>query len=112
MEAAFCYVTCPDRDEALAIARALVDERLAAGGNVLPGVVSVYRWEGAVHETEEVVLILKTQAGLAQRVVERVQALHSYACPCVTLLPVESGNPAYLDWISAETSEGNGGEGA
>ncbi len=77
MEAAFCYVTCPDRDEALAIARALVDERLAACGNVLPGMVSIYRWEGAVHEAEEVVLILKTQARLARRVVERVRGLHS-----------------------------------
>ena len=110
MEAAFCYVTCPNYDEALAIARALVNERLAASGNVLPGAVSVYRWEGAVHEAEEVVLILKTRARLAQRVVERVQALHSYACPCVALLPVAGGNPAYLDWIRAEISEGDGGE--
>jgi periplasmic divalent cation tolerance protein len=85
---------------------------LDAGGNVLPGAVSVYRWGGAVHEAEEVVLILKTQARLAQRVAERVQALHSYACPCVALLPVAGGNPAYLDWIRAETSEGNGGDGA
>jgi periplasmic divalent cation tolerance protein len=109
-EAVFCYVTCPSRNEALAIARALVDERLAAGGNVLPGVASVYRWEGAVREAEEVVLILKTQARLGQRVVERVRALHSYACPCVVLLPLAGGNPAYLDWIRAETSEGDRGE--
>jgi periplasmic divalent cation tolerance protein len=109
-DAAFCYVTCPSRDEALAIARALVDERLAVGGNVLPGAASIYRWEGAVHEAEEVVLILKTQTGLAQRVTERVRALHSYECPCVVLLPIAGGNPAYLDWIRAETFEGNDGD--
>jgi periplasmic divalent cation tolerance protein len=109
-EVAFCYVTCPDRDEALAIARALVDERLAAAGNVLPGAISVYRWERAVHEAEEVVLLLKTQAGLAERVVERVRALHSYACPCVVLLRVAGGNPAYIDWIRAETSDEDNGE--
>jgi periplasmic divalent cation tolerance protein len=105
MEAAFCYVTCPSREEALAIARALVGERLVACGNVLPGMATIYRWEGAVHEAEEVVLILKTRSELTQRVTDRVRALHSYSCPCVAVLPVASGNPAYLSWIRAETSE-------
>jgi periplasmic divalent cation tolerance protein len=104
MKAAFCYVTCPDRGQALAIARRLIDERLIACANILPGMVSLYRWEGEVHEAEEVVLVLKTGTPLIERVTERVRALHSYTCPCVAVLPVTGGNPDYLAWIEAETA--------
>jgi periplasmic divalent cation tolerance protein len=103
MPAAFCYVTCPTREGALAIARQLVEERLAACGNVLDGMQSVYRWDGAVHETEEAVLILKIRAELVERVAARVAELHPYECPCVAALPVTGGHPAYLDWIARET---------
>ena len=65
MRAALCYVMCPSAEEALAIARRLVEERLAACGNVLPGAVSVYRWQGAVQEAGEAALVLKTRAELA-----------------------------------------------
>jgi periplasmic divalent cation tolerance protein len=104
MDVSFCYVTCPSRDEALRIARALMAERLIACANILPGLLSVYRWEGEVHEDAEVLLILKTRAALADRVTAAVRELHSYTCPCVAVLPVTGGNPAYLDWIVAETS--------
>jgi periplasmic divalent cation tolerance protein len=103
-EAVFCYVTCSSREEALAIARRLVEERLAACGNVISGMESVYRWEGSIHQEAEAVLILKTRPELVDRVTERVRALHGYACPCVAALPVIGGNPAYLDWIRAETA--------
>lgn len=103
MKAAFCYVTCPSKEEALAIARELMAERAIACANILPDMSSIYRWEGELHEASEVVLILKTRAGLVERVIERVRALHSYECPCVAVLPVVAGNPAYLDWIAAET---------
>jgi periplasmic divalent cation tolerance protein len=105
MKAAFCYVTCPDREQALAIARSLIAERLIACANILPGMVSLYRWEGEVHEAHEVVMILKTGTPLVERVTERVKALHSYTCPCVAVLPVTGGNPDYLAWIGTETSE-------
>jgi periplasmic divalent cation tolerance protein len=104
MKAAFCYVTCPSREEAQAIARALMDERVIACANILPGMTTIYRWQGAVHEGDEVVLILKTRAALAERVTQRVRELHSYDCPCVAILPVMGGNPAYLDWLLAETA--------
>ena len=103
MKVAFCYVTCPSRDEALAIARTLLDERLIACANILPGMVSLYRWEGAVQQAEEVVLILKTGPDLCEQVAARVRALHSYTCPCVAVLPVTGGNPDYLAWIQAKT---------
>lgn len=98
------YITAPDRDTALGLARALVGERLVACANVLDGVVSVYRWEGRVCEDSEAVLIAKTRTELTQRVIERVRELHPYDCPCVAVLPVESGNPAYFDWVLAETA--------
>jgi periplasmic divalent cation tolerance protein len=104
MNAAFCYVTCPDRGQALAIARSLIDERLIACANIFPGMTSLYRWEGEVHEAEEVVLVLKTSMPLVEPVIQRVKVLHSYTCPCVAVLPVTGGNPDYLAWIVAETS--------
>ena len=106
MDAAFCYVTCASPEEARAIAGALVEERLAACGNILPGAQSIYRWQGAVRDARETVLVLKTRCSLADRVVERVKALHGYECPCVAVLPVAGGNPDYLAWIAAETADG------
>ncbi len=97
------YVTAPDREAALSLARTLVGERLAACANVLDGATSVYWWEGKVCEDSEAVLICKTRADLAESVVKRVRELHSYACPCVVVLPIEGGNPAYLEWIGTET---------
>lgn len=106
MQAVFCYVTCPDRALAEDLARRLVEERLAACGNVLDGMRSVYRWEGKVEEASEAVLIVKTRAELVERVTARVRELHPYACPCVAALPVTGGNPDYLAWIAAETAPG------
>lgn len=98
------YVTAADADEALRIGRALVEVRLAACANVIPGMTSVYRWQGKVEQAGEAVLLLKTRASLVEAATERVKALHSYACPCVVALPVEGGNPDYLDWLRRETA--------
>ena len=100
-EVVFGYVTAADAETALAIGRTLVEERLAACANILPGMRSVYRWQGAVEEAAETVLIVKTRVDLAPAVQERVVALHGYDCPCVAFLPVASGHAPYLDWIRA-----------
>lgn len=105
MTVAFCYVTCPGLAEARQIAEILVADRLAACGNILPGMRSVYRWRGEIHAAEEVVLILKTRNALTDRLVARVKALHPYECPCIAVLPVAGGNPDYLAWIAAETDD-------
>jgi len=97
------YATTASRDEALAIARELVESRLAACANVLAGTTSVYHWQGEVCEEGEVSLILKTRDDLVDRVVEKVRELHSYDCPCVVSLPISGGNEAFLQWIEAET---------
>jgi periplasmic divalent cation tolerance protein len=102
-QACLCYVSLGPRDDALVIARTLVDERLAAAVNVLPGVQSVYRWQGAVEEAAEVMLIAKTRASLVPRLTARVVALHGYACPAVVAVPVCGGNADYLAWIEEQT---------
>jgi periplasmic divalent cation tolerance protein len=99
----FVYITAKDKAQALTIGRALVEERLAACIHVWDGMTSVYRWQGVVEEATEAVLIAKTTESQIPAIVDRVKALHSYACPCVVAWPLETGNPAYLDWIEKET---------
>jgi periplasmic divalent cation tolerance protein len=96
------YMTTPNQEEALKLARLLVEERLAACANVLGAVTSVYWWDGKLNEDGEVALIVKTRAALVDALTERVRAVHPYECPCVVALPIDGGNAAFLDWISAE----------
>jgi periplasmic divalent cation tolerance protein len=98
------YVTTGSREEALTIGRAIVQERLAACANLLPAMTSIYHWQGAIEQSDEAVLLLKTRADLADRATQRIVTLHSYECPCVVSFPIEGGNPPYLRWISDETS--------
>ena len=104
MEFRSIYVTTASLDEAKRIGRALVEERLAACVTVMPGVVSLYRWEGAVQEDTEAVFFAKTRADLVDAVIARVRDLHGYDVPCIVALPIDAGNLAYLDWIAAETA--------
>ena len=97
-------VTTASEDEAKAIGRALVEARLAASVNIVPGVASLYWWEGAVREGDEAMFWAKTRADLVAPLTARVKALHSYACPCVIALPIAGGNADYLAWIDAETA--------
>ena len=98
------YVTAPNRDEALIIAKAVVGERLAACANILDRVSSIYWWEDALQEDTESVLILKTRRDLVMKLTVRIKALHSYDCPCVVALMIDDGNTDYLNWIINETS--------
>jgi periplasmic divalent cation tolerance protein len=102
-DALVVLVTAPDADKAAAIARALVEERLAACGNVLPAIRSIYRWEGKVNDDAEALLVLKTTRARFPALRDRVLALHSYQVPEVLALPVEAGSDAYLAWVAAET---------
>jgi periplasmic divalent cation tolerance protein len=99
----FVYMTAGSPEEARRIGRTLVEERLAACVNILDGMQSFYWWQGAVQEAPETVLIAKTRAELLERLTERVKALHGYRCPCVVALPIEGGNPAFLQWLADET---------
>ncbi len=97
------YITTQTEDEAREIGRKLVETRLAACANVLPGMTSLYWWEGKVEEAAETVLILKTQEKLVNEVVEQVKSLHSYTCPCIISLNITNGNEEFLNWIIKET---------
>ena len=98
------YVTVGNADDGLRIGRTLVDERLAACANVIPGATSIYRWEGEVRTESEAILLLKTAAERVEPAIARIRELHEYACPCVLSFDIESGNPAFLEWIDRETS--------
>ncbi len=102
-DALVVLVTAPTPERAAEIARAVVEERLAACGNVVPGVRSIYRWEGKVQDDPEALLVLKTTRARFESLRARVLALHPYEVPEVIALPVEAGSAPYLDWIAEET---------
>jgi periplasmic divalent cation tolerance protein len=102
----FVYTTYPSLVEAEAAGRALVEQRLAACVNILPGMVSHYRWQGAIERGEEVVMLIKTRAALAEQVRAAVKARHSYETPAILVLPIESVDQTYLQWILEGTEEG------
>ncbi|MGE3317568.1 MAG: divalent-cation tolerance protein CutA [Planctomycetaceae bacterium] len=95
----FVYITASSREEALAIGRTLVEERLAACINVLDGMTSLYWWEGKIEQGNEAVLIAKTRDENVEPLTERVKSLHSYSVPCVIAWPIKHGNDPYIDWI-------------
>jgi periplasmic divalent cation tolerance protein len=93
--------TTADPEEGARLAHTLVEERLAACVTVIPGVQSVYRWQGEVETSSETLLLLKTEQGQLSTLETRLHALHSYQTPEFLVLRVESGSPAYLDWLHA-----------
>ena len=101
--AVFVYTTFPSLVEAERVGRAVVEKRLAACVNILPGMISHYWWQGMIERGEEVVMIVKTRASLAEDVRAAVKAMHSYTTPAILILPIEGGEPAYLDWLMKET---------
>jgi periplasmic divalent cation tolerance protein len=104
MPALLCLSTCPDAETAARIARTLIEERLAACVNRVPGVSSTYRWQGEVHDDAEVLLLIKTTRERLDALRERPVELHPYEVPELIALEIADGLPAYLDWLRIETS--------
>ena len=100
-EALVVFATFPDADTARRIVRTLVEERLAACGNLVPAVESIYRWEGKVNTASEVLAVLKTDLGHYRALEARLAALHPYEVPECLAVRVEEGLPAYLHWLTA-----------
>lgn len=104
-ESFLLFSTCPDGDCAASIARALVEERLAACVQQLGPVLSTYRWQGQIHQDNEVQLVIKTSGDRLQAAMARLTELHPYELPECIAVEAQSGLPAYLDWIRAQTRE-------
>ena len=95
--------TAGSKEEAGKIAHALVKRRLAACVNIVPQIESVYRWQAKIETAQEWLLLIKTQAGLYERVRDAVKELHSYDLPECVMLEVTAGSQEYLDWIDKNT---------
>jgi periplasmic divalent cation tolerance protein len=93
---------CASAEEAQRLARALVEKRLAACVNMIPGIRSIYRWKDAIQEDEEVLLVIKTSRALMEEVKDEIEHLHSYEVPEIIALPVVDGSERYLAWMSRE----------
>jgi periplasmic divalent cation tolerance protein len=107
MNVEFCEViiTAGDPDWLASFTKRLVEDRLAACGQSITAIRSIYRWQGEVHDDPEARVALHTRASLVPVIVERTNEEHSYDVPCVLALPIIDGNPAYLEWIKSETRE-------
>jgi len=97
------YSTFPSIPVAEAIGGRLVEQKLAACVNILPGMTSIYRWEGKIARDSEVVMIIKTRASLVDAVFAAVAAEHPYSNPALVVIPVEGGAARYLTWLLEET---------
>jgi periplasmic divalent cation tolerance protein len=100
--AVLVYTTFPSIGEAEQAGQALLERRLCACVNILPGMVSLYWWRGAIERGEEVVMIIKTRASLAEPVRAAVKELHAYTTPAILVIPLETVDPDYHAWILAE----------
>lgn len=98
------YATFPDMESAEAAGRHLVERAFCACVNILPGMVSIYRWEGAIEQSEECVLIIKTRASQAEAAIAEGRMRHPYTNPAFLVIPVTSGSPPYIDWLMANAN--------
>ena len=102
----FClvYMTAGAVEEAKSIGQILVGQNLAACVNLLENMTSIYKWEEKLEESQEVIMIAKTRKTLMPKLIETVNSLHSYDCPCILELPIQGGNPDFLSWIGSQTA--------
>ncbi len=99
------YITTKDKAEAIKIATALVEKHLVACANIIDGIGSIYRWEGKVEQSQETLLLVKTQSKQKKKILTVVKALHSYSCPCAVFYDIADGSPEYLKWLLANSED-------
>ncbi len=109
-DALLVFSTFPDAGRARAVGRVLVAERLAACVNLLPGVTSIYVWQGQEEESAETLALIKTRRELYPALEARLRALHPYEVPEIIAVDVAAGLPAYLQWVAAQTRVGLAGD--
>ena len=98
------YMTAGSIDEAKNIGRELIKQNLAACVNLLENMTSIYKWEEKLEESQEVIMIAKTRKTLMPKLIEKVNSIHSYDCPCILELPVQEANSDFLSWIERQTT--------
>jgi periplasmic divalent cation tolerance protein len=98
------YATFPSLDDAERIGGRLVEDGLAACVNILPGMVSIYVWQGQRQKDGECAMIIKSRTSLADRIIDTVRGLHPYDNPAVVVLDIAGGSPPFLEWILAQTA--------
>ena len=103
-KAILVYATFPSIEDAERIGGRLVEDGLAACVNILPGMVSIYVWQGQRHRDQECAMIIKSRASLADRIVETVRGLHPYENPALVVLDIAGGSLLFLEWILAQTA--------
>jgi periplasmic divalent cation tolerance protein len=97
------YTTFGSAEEAASIARAMVEERLAACANILGPCRSIYRWRDEIEDAQEVAALFKTRAETSARLIARIGELHSYDVPAAVVWPISDALPGYADWVCEET---------
>lgn len=97
------YVTAPSGEIATAISEALVEQRLVACANILPGMTAIYFWQGQLNRDTEVVVLLKTMSARVRDVIAAIRSHHPYDNPAIAVLPILDGSPDFLAWIAANT---------
>jgi periplasmic divalent cation tolerance protein len=98
------YAIFADTEEAERIGRTVIEEALAACINIIPGVRSIYRWQGAIEAADEVAAIFKTSTATADALITRIASLHSYQVPCIVTWPIDKVLGSYADWIEGSVS--------
>ncbi len=97
------FVTVGSEEEAAGIGRTVVEEKLAACANLVPGLRSIYAWKGEIHDEREILVVMKTKAALFTALQERIKELHSYEVPEIIGFPIAQGFQPYLDWVRENT---------
>ena len=98
-------ITADDEDWLITFTRSLVEDRLVACGQHIAPIRSIYRWDGTIHDDHEIRVALHTRASHVPAVIDRTLQAHPYEVPCILAIPVESGNPDYVQWVIDETIE-------
>jgi periplasmic divalent cation tolerance protein len=98
-------ITADSEEWLINFTRSLVQDRLAACGQHIELIRSIYRWEGSIHDDREVRVALHTRTSLVQHIVDRTRQAHPYDVPCILAIPIDSGNPDYIQWVISETTE-------
>jgi periplasmic divalent cation tolerance protein len=97
-------ITADSEDWLINFTRSLVQDRLVACGQQIARIRAIYRWDGEIQDAQEIRVALHTRASLVPAIVERTRREHPYEVPCVLALPVQAGNPDYLEWVIEETT--------